>query len=365
MFRLKSFFLLLTFIILASACDGLKRTVKNVFEVSERAAYERRFSGADSLFVNWKNEFASAKANQLKIPDGYAAVTPSGSKSAMGYSVELKRGDLLTVEATANPALKIFIDVFEVNSTAESTSGGILENGIFKKFIEKTGEYKIVVQPEINYPDSFPFKIYTQPSLRFPVAGKGNRDVQSFWGAIRDGGDRNHEGVDIFATRGTPVVAATDGFVTRTGNSGLGGKQVWLRDGILGNSLYYAHLDSIMVEGGKQVKAGDTLGTVGSTGNAEGGAPHLHFGIYSAGGAVDPYPFIQKRSIPEPKKTNVKSATALKKSSNLRSGPGTQFDNVATLSEKTDANIISGNGEWYHIKTVDGTEGFVIKSRLE
>lgn len=351
--------------IFSSSCDGLKRTVKNVFEVSERAAYERRFSVADSLLVNWKNEFASAKANQLKIPDGYSAVTPSGSKSAMGYSVELKQGDLLTVEATANPALKIFIDIFEANAIEESDSGGILENGVFKKFIERTGVYKIVIQPEINYPESFAFKIYTQPSLKFPVAGKGNRDVQSFWGAIRDGGDRNHEGDDIFAMRGTPVVAATKGYVTRTGNSGLGGKQVWLRDGILGNSLYYAHLDSIMVDGGQQVKTGDTLGTVGSTGNAEGGAPHLHFGIYSAGGAVDPYPYIQQRSIPEPKKTNVNSAAALKKSSNLRSGPGTQFDTVATLSDKTDANIISRNGEWYHIKTVDGKEGFVIKSRLE
>ncbi|WP_185146627.1 M23 family metallopeptidase [Chryseobacterium sp.] len=365
MFKLKSFFLILTTLIFTSGCDGLKRTVKNVFEVSERAAYERRFSGADSLLVNWKNEFASAEANQLKIPAGYSAVTPSGIKSAMGYSVDLKRGDLLLVEATANPALKIFIDIFEVNADSESDSGGILENGIFKKFIEKTGVYKIVIQPEINYPDSFAFKIYTQPSLKFPVAGKGNRDVQSFWGAIRDGGDRNHEGVDIFAARGTPVVAATDGFVTRTGNSGLGGKQVWLRDGNLGNSLYYAHLDSIMVEAGKQVKAGDTLGTVGSTGNAAGGATHLHFGIYSTGGAVDPYPYIHQRSIPEQKKTNVNSAAALKKSSKLRSGPGAQFDTVATLSEKTDVDIISGNGEWYHVKTADSIEGFVIKSRLE
>ncbi len=96
---------------------------------------------------------------------------------------------------------------------------------------------------------------------------------------VVDGGNRNHEGVDIFAAKGTPVVAVANGFVTRTGNQGLGGKQVWLRDSSSGNAYYYAHLDSILTESGKQVRINDTLGFVGNTGNAAGGSPHLHFGI--------------------------------------------------------------------------------------
>src|SRR5690606_21376741 len=139
----------------------------------------------------------------------------------------------------------IVMDVYEQSSTAESSKTELLKSGRFSRFTANSGIYKVIIQPDIEYQGSFTFKIYTQRSLGFAGAGKGNRDVQSFWGASRDGGGRSHEGIDIFARRGTPVVAVTNGYITRTGNSGLGGKQVWQRDGLLGNSLYYAHLDSI------------------------------------------------------------------------------------------------------------------------
>ena len=184
-------------------------------------------------------------------------------------------------------------------------------------------------------------------------------------GASRDNGGRSHEGVDIFASRGTPVVAATEGFITRTGNTGLGGKQVWQRDGRLGNSLYYAHLDSIMVQGGAQVKTGDTIGLVGSTGNAEGGAPHLHFGIYALGGATDPYPYLRKRAVPVFKKTPVPVFKWVKATSNIRIGPGTQYETVTTPAEKTGITVLANDGEWIHSRTSTGSEGFVNKGRLE
>src|SRR5262245_22778476 len=65
-------------------------------------------------------------------------------------------------------------------------------------------------------------------SLAFPVAGKKAK-VGSFWGAVRDGGKRKHEGIDIFAKKGTPVVAVCDGIIISSGNTPRGGKTIWLQ----------------------------------------------------------------------------------------------------------------------------------------
>lgn len=112
-----------------------------------------------------------------------------------------------------------------------------------------------------------------------PVAGVRGRDIASTWGAARSGG-RKHRGADIFAPKGTPVVAATDGVVVRIGLDRLGGNVVYL----LGEGLtiqYYAHLDSWepSLSEGQHVKQGAVLGTVGNTGNAATTPPHLHFGV--------------------------------------------------------------------------------------
>jgi murein DD-endopeptidase MepM/ murein hydrolase activator NlpD len=132
-----------------------------------------------------------------------------------------------------------------------------------------------------------------EASLLFPVQGLTGRAVQSGFGAARDRGRRRHEGIDIFAARGTPVVAAADGWVTRQTSNRLGGNVVWLWAPSVRASLYYAHLDSQAVQPGERVEAGDVLGYVGNTGNARGTAPHLHFGVYATlEGAVDPYPFV-------------------------------------------------------------------------
>lgn len=367
--RLKHLFFLTAIAGIIVSCDGLKMT-KNIFETSERTKYERSFSGADSLMAQWKAGFTAATASKLKITDGTPLTLAANGNEAIhaaGYSLELKKGELLVIEAvTAAPDAKIFTDILEENTGTDKPESGLLKNNRFTRFTENSGWHKIIIQPEIGYRGPLELKIYTQPSLAFPVAGKANRDVQSFWGASRDGGGRSHEGVDIFASRGTPIVAVTDGFVTRTGNQGLGGKQVWLRDGVLGNSYYYAHLDSVMTTDGKQVKTGDTLGRVGNTGNAAGGPPHLHFGIYTAGGAVDPYPYIRKRAVPVFKNSSKTiSGQSVKAGTTLRTGPGSQYDPVIKAASRTSVKIIAGSGSWYHIRMPDGTEGFVSADRVQ
>lgn len=129
-------------------------------------------------------------------------------------------------------------------------------------------------------------------ALPVPVQGVRPRALRDTWGGARSEG-RRHEGIDIFARRGTPVVSSTEGIVTRVGSNRLGGLVVWVL-GPGGQRHYYAHLDSYAdVEPGMRIEAGRVLGYVGDTGNAKGTPPHLHYGVYDTGGAINPYPLLK------------------------------------------------------------------------
>ncbi len=123
----------------------------------------------------------------------------------------------------------------------------------------------------------------------FPV--QAPHSFQNDFGAPRHQGP--HEGIDVIAPRGAPVVAVASGVVERLTRreQGLGGIWLWLRDDA-GTGYYYAHLSSIApgIAPGTRVAAGERLGAVGRTGDARGGVFHLHFEMHPAGrGAVNPY----------------------------------------------------------------------------
>ena len=134
-----------------------------------------------------------------------------------------------------------------------------------------------------------------------PVAGVPAVGIVSSWHAPRTGG-RKHKGIDIFGPRGTKVLSATDGVIWSMGRNELGGNCVV----VLGEGLavyYYAHLDAWAPDlaPGDRVKAGAVLGSVGTTGNATGGKPHLHFGVTQlsifGGRDVDPAPLLSRGKV--------------------------------------------------------------------
>lgn len=127
-------------------------------------------------------------------------------------------------------------------------------------------------------------------ALPHPLPGAALTDT---WGGARSGG-RRHEGIDIFAARNTPIRATTRGVVLNVGPNGLGGRTVMLL-GPGGGRHYYAHLERYPeLRRGEWVTAGQVVGYVGDSGNARGTPPHLHYGIYTAGGAINPYPLLRR-----------------------------------------------------------------------
>ncbi len=132
-------------------------------------------------------------------------------------------------------------------------------------------------------------------ALRMPVVGVVARQLDDSWGAPRDGGVRKHKGIDIFAKRGTPIVAVTDGIISYIGDQPKGGHCMWLTTEA-GTSFYYAHLDRWApgIYEGMEVASGDLLGFVGNTGNAITTPPHLHFGVNQNDEMIDPYPVLTR-----------------------------------------------------------------------
>ena len=131
-------------------------------------------------------------------------------------------------------------------------------------------------------------------ALPVPVEGVEPAGLADTWGDPRSGGARDHQGIDIFARRRTPVRATPPGIVARRGENALGGRTVTIL-GPAGWRHYYAHLQGYAGHSeGDRVAAGEVIGFVGTTGNAPPDAPHLHYGIYTGAGPINPYPLLSR-----------------------------------------------------------------------
>ena len=138
--------------------------------------------------------------------------------------------------------------------------------------------------------------------LAIPVAGVDASRIEDSFTAGRDGGERQHNAVDILAPRNTPILAADDGVILRMSSNALGGITIFAADRDREFVYYYAHLDHYQkgLTEGQAIKKGETIGFVGTTGNAPKDVPHLHFqimlwsedGKYWIGEPVNPYPVL-------------------------------------------------------------------------
>jgi hypothetical protein len=228
------------------------------------------------------------------------------------------------------------------------------------------GEYVIRLQPALNWHGLREVVLTSEAGLRFPVKDSTLRAVRSWFGDARDGGARDHEGVDIFAPRGTTVVAVADGVIESVTNTSIGGRVVWQHDPQRNLSYYYAHLTQQHVARGDVVRAGDRLGTVGNTGNAAATRPHLHFAIYRPGRvAINPVPFLYDQAFDSVGVVTV-AATALGRWTRtaeddvwLRFAPALGAGPVTRLPRNSRVRLIGGIRDWNRVVLEDGTTGFL------
>ena len=276
------------------------------------ASVRRGDAGATTAGRIWLEsaERSLAQPAPVTLPESRRLSVSSNDPKASTFVMTVRRGQRYVADVRMNGQVEpVFVDVFERDGSGalRHVANRAPGDAVVSMEVRADTDYVLRVQPEMFRSGEMTVAVRTEPTLQIPVEGATAKNVQSFFGAARDGGRREHHGVDIFAARRTPVRAAASGIVTSVGTNGLGGNVVWITRPTRGESHYYAHLDQQLVTPGTYVREGDVIGLVGNTGNARGTAPHLHFGIYTAGGAVDPLPYI---SAPPVRRTARKATRA-------------------------------------------------------
>lgn len=359
---------------------GNKNTLKGLFQKqTPYEAYSSALKDAKldrtALGSKWLAAGAAVFEDSLVIslPYSETAYFDASEVTANGYRFMAEEGQVINVEieTLSIEALTIFLDLFQLKDAPEHVAASDTAAVTLQYEVKETSVYMLRLQPELLRGGRYQLKITSSPTLAFPVWGKDGRSIASFYGANRDGGKRKHEGIDIFAPRGTPVMATTKGRIGAANTNRLGGKVVWMRDTERNLSYYYAHLDSQMVQPGQRVDIGDTLGLVGNTGNAITTPPHLHFGIYQSGhGAIDPYSYLHtKNSKIETKEEGldfVRNLVRIKSQRvNFRISPNLHSEIISKLPEHTLLKIVGNSSEWLRAESADHVKGFVHYTMVE
>ena len=320
----------------------------------------------------WVAEGRRALRSGLSIRPSFREVVhfDRSEATAIGYRLDLRRGQRIRVQlARQSYNGRLFAELHEeIGSTdpvfrlVHSAGDDVRE---FSVEARTDGVHVLRVQPEIMRGGAVAITLTAAAGLTFPVLGTNSGSIGSFFGDPRDGGARDHEGIDIFAPRGTAVIAVADGVVTDVGNTKVGGLVVWQYDPERDVHYYYAHLHTQEVRVGQQVEAGMTIGTVGNTGNARTTPTHLHFAVYRPGRvAIDPVPFIFDAP-GEPVMpvlvdlTRLGSWTETTRSTTLHASPARGARVLAELPSRTRVRVLSGVGEWHRVQLEDGRRGFM------
>lgn len=369
-----------TFILLAVAfiggCNGFK-SIKSVFaKVSPYEHYIESLKKAELMDASMVRDWIEAgeavfhDSVMVEVPFSESGFFQASAPGARSYRFEAKDGQVLTVGGSAKTPrdAKVFLDLFVLEDEKWERIGWADSTFSITYEFSENQECVLRLQPELLVNTWYAINISVTPVLINPVYGASNKSIGSFYGASRDNGKRSHEGVDIFAPRGTPVIAPTDGYISRVGDSKLGGKVVWMRDRKRGHSYYFAHLDSQMVKPGMRVYQGHVLGLVGNTGNARNTPPHLHFGIYQSG-SKDPLYYIRHfetamASVPVDTGFVQKPYKVRQKNIVLRTGPSARLPARTSLEKDTYLTVIGQSREWYRVALPDETQGYLLKRQV-
>jgi murein DD-endopeptidase MepM/ murein hydrolase activator NlpD len=337
----------------------------------ERYAESLRDAGLDktALGRDWLAAGGGVLANATPVDlplreTGYLSPDEPAAR-AWRFSLAHGRRLVITLETIAADPFRVYLDLFELRGDPPEPQlvASAEEGAVQLEFEpERDGTFVLRLQPELLRGGRFTITEKTTATLTFPIEGREGRSIVSSFGDPRDG--REHQGIDIFAPRGTRVVAAAGGWVSSASTNNLGGNVVWIRTS-RGQSHYYAHLDEQLVGAGTHVRAGEPIGTVGNTGNARTTTPHLHFGIYRRGsGAIDPFPFVFTGTAgPAPVTADIEVLGSWRRVSSgnvrLRAAPALTAPIVRDLPQHTVVHIEGAVRDWYRVQLPDGTAGFV------
>ena len=359
-------------VLISIAFVSCKTGSVNLFKAaSPHEQYKRKLqtSGLDktAMGLAWINAAESSiqKALTIPIPFKETGYFDAGKVPAAAYKFAATKGQNVRISVIKKPSgTALYLDLWylaDLKSPKRIASADTLNTPIQYE-IEDTGNYLIRLQPELLQSVEYTLEISAGPSLAFPTASK-TKSIGSFWGDGRDNNARKHEGVDIFGPRRSPVLASAAGTVTRVNENNLGGKVVWLRPAGKDYTLYYAHLDEQIAREGQDVKIGDTVGLMGNTGNAQTTAPHLHFGIYTFAGAVNPLPFIDPVTRTPAKisaeLSNLNKTLRTSAKVNLLASPQNNAGIVSRLTAGTILTVHSASGNYYQAALPDGNIGFI------
>ncbi|HRP55799.1 M23 family metallopeptidase [Agriterribacter sp.] len=355
------------------ACNSSRQGIfgrKSPHERYQSALQDAGLTGTE-LYKAWANAAQKGLKAPLTIAIPYkeTGFFPAETPRSAGYAFSMQEGEKISFVIEKQPVTgHIFSELWKMEDTTRKLlyAADSLEYR-WEVEIKDKGKYLVRIQPELLHAVSYTITITAGPSLAFPVRTSDNPKTSGFWGDSRDAGGRKHEGIDIFTPKRTPAVAAADGIVTRVGTNNLGGKIVFMRPGGKNYSLYYAHLDTQMVQEGQNIETGDIVGLIGNTGNARNTPPHLHFGIYASSGATDPFPFVNanRPSPPDIKadtsqiskilRTTVKARLL---SSLIPSAP------YVTLEKGTLTITLAGAADWFKVELPDGATGYIKSDQL-
>lgn len=343
--------------------------------------YEKKIKNASvketALSGAWLNEAAATLRSPLDISLPYSEMgyfSPD-RENAVGLRFKAKRGQKLKITITKKSAVNfaMYTDLWEPYPVAENKIPKLLlaadtAHLSLEYVVTDDSTFIVRIKPELLKQGEYTLTITAGPTLAFPIPKNVKSSILSFWGDGRDNGGRKHEGIDILAPKHSPAVACANGIVTKVEENKLGGKVIFLRPDNANYSLYYAHLDSQIAVAGQRVKTGDLLGLTGNTGNAQFTVSHLHFGIYTNSGAIDPLYFV-KADYKEPGKLPV-ALNSLNiwmrstKSSKLYFDENEGTSNFLVLDDNTLLRPEAATGNSYRVVLPDGKKGFIAATAI-